>query len=262
MTAPGTTLDRFLDGALVVEQPAHGRHRAGLDAILLAATVPGEATGRLVDLGAGVGTAGLAVAARVPGVAVILAERDADAVALARANAARAENGGFGGRVSVVEVDLLRRGAARDAALPRESFDHVIVNPPFYPQREVSASPSRERAQAHVFTEGSLDDWLRVAAAVLAPKGRLHLIFRGDGLAEILAACAGRFGEVALRPVHPRADAPALRLLVTATKGSRARTSVSPGLVLHPPGSDLYLPRADAILRGRADLSRLSADNS
>ncbi|NLH82320.1 MAG: methyltransferase, partial [Phyllobacteriaceae bacterium] len=239
--------------------PARGRHRAGLDAILLAATVPTTARGRLVDLGAGVGTAGLAVAARVPGVAVTLAERDGEAVRLARANAARPENAGFGGRVAVVEVDLLRRGAARDAALPRESFDHAIVNPPFYAPREVRASPNTARAEAHVLADGDLDAWLRVAASVLAPKGRLHLIFRGDGLSEILAACAGRFGDVALRPVHPRADAPAHRLLVTATKGSRARPSLLPGVVLHPAGSDLYLPAADAILRGRADLSGLSA---
>jgi len=253
VTTAATTLDLFLDGRLVVEQPARGRHRAGLDAVLLAALVPAAATGRLVDLGAGVGTAGLAVAARVPGVRVTLAERDGAAATLARANAARPENA-VEGRVEVVEVDVLRRGAARDAVLPRESFDHVIVNPPFFAPSDVRASPHRARADAHVFAEGTLDDWLRVAASVLVPKGRLHLIFRGDGLAEILAACAGRFGDVAVRPVHPRADAPANRLLASAVKGSRARPSVLPGLVLHPPGSDLYRPEADAILRGRADL--------
>lgn len=257
MTTAATTLDRFLDGRLLVEQPARGRHRAGLDAILLAALVPAAATGRLVDLGAGVGTAGLAVAARVPGVRVTLAEHDAAAADLARANAARPENG-VAGRVDVVEVDVLRRGAARDAVLPRETFDHVIVNPPFFAPADVRASPHRARAAAHVFADGALDDWLRVAASVLVPKGRLHLIFRGDGLTEILAACAGRFGDVAVRPVHPRAEASANRLLVTAVKGSRARPSVLPGVVLHPPGADLYLPEADAILRGRADLAAVN----
>lgn len=260
MTAIATTLDRFLDGRLLIEQPAQGRHRAGLDAVLLAALVPMEATGRLVDLGAGVGTAGLAVAARVPGVSVTLAERDAATARLARANAARPENA-VAGRVAVVEVDVLRRGAARDAVLPRESFAHVICNPPFFAPSDVRASPHRARADAHVFAEGTLDDWLRVAVSVLVPKGRLHLIFRGDGLAELLAACAGRFGDVRLRPIHPRADAPANRLLASAVKGSRARPSVLPGVVLHPEASDLYLPGADAILRGRADLAGLSAGN-
>ncbi len=84
---------------------------------------------------------------------------------------------------------------------------------------------------------------------------RLALIFKGDGLAEILAACAGRFGAVALRPIHPRAEAPAHRLLVTAVKGSRARPSILPGLVLHPAEGNTYLAEADAVLRGRRDLA-------
>lgn len=255
MSEAATTLDRFLDGRLSLEQPARGRHRAGLDAVLLAALVPAAAGGRLVDLGAGVGAAGLAAAVRAPGLRVVLAERDPEAARLARANAERPANG-VADRVEVVEVDLLRRGAARDAALPRESFDRVVVNPPFFAPSEVRASPHDARAAAHVFADGALGDWLRVAASVLAPKGRLHLIFRGDGLAEILAALAGRFGDARIRPVHPRADAPAHRLLVSAVKGSRARPSLLPGLILHPADSDLYLPEADAVLRGRADLAR------
>lgn len=247
-----TTVDRFLDGRVTIEQPATGRHRAGLDAVLLAALVPATAVGRLVDLGAGVGTAGACVAARVPGVRVVLAEVDGQAARLAEANARRPENAAFGDRLSVVAVDLLRRGAARDAALPRESFEHVIANPPFFAPSEVRASPSGARARAHVFAEGTLDDWMRVAASVLRPHGRLAMIFKGDGLTEVLAALAGRFGAATIRPVHPRDDAPAHRLLIGAIKGSRARPSILPGLVLHPAESDRYTDPAEAILRGRA----------
>ncbi len=249
-----TTHDLFLDGRLTLEQPARGRHRAGLDAILLASAVPRDATGRLVDLGAGVGTAGLAVAARVPGVSVRLAERDAAVLDLARANVARAENADFGGRVEVVAVDLMARGGLREAALPRESAEWVISNPPFFAEGEVRASPSEARAAAHVFAGGTLDDWVRVAAATLAPHGRLALIFKGDGLGEILAATAGRFGALAITPVHPRGGAAAHRLIVTAIKGSRARPAILPGLILHPAGDHSYLPEAEAILRGRRGL--------
>jgi len=249
-----TTLDRFLDGRLTLEQPARGRHRAGLDAVLLAAAVPADATGRVVDLGAGVGTAGLSVAARVPGVEVVLAERDPGVLRLARANVARAENAAFGGRVSVVEVDLMAPGRAREALLPRESTERVICNPPFFAPSEVRASPAEARAQAHVFAEGTLDDWMRVAAATLATRGELALIFKGDGLGEILAACDGRFGALSIVPVHPRAGAAAHRLIVTAIKGSRARPAILPGLVLHPDGGNDYLAEADAILRGRRGL--------
>jgi hypothetical protein len=39
-------------------------HRSGMDAMMLAAAVPGSFAGRLADLGAGAGAAGLAVASR------------------------------------------------------------------------------------------------------------------------------------------------------------------------------------------------------
>ncbi|TBW34395.1 SAM-dependent methyltransferase [Siculibacillus lacustris] len=249
----GTTVDRFLGGRLAIEQPARGRHRAGLDAILLAAAVPADAVGRLIDFGAGVGTAGLAVATRVAGVAVILAERDAEALDLAARNRARCA-AEIAGRVTLAAVDLIV-GAAREAALGREAADWVIANPPYFTPHEVRASPSAARAAAHVLTAGGLEAWIRAAAATLAPGGRLALIFKGDGLAEILAACAGRFGEVAIRPIHPRAEAAAHRLLVTAIKGSRGPARIVPGLVLHPAAGSGYLDAADAVLRGDADLA-------
>ena len=248
-----TTIDQFLDGRLMLEQPAKGRHRAGLDAILLAAAVPEGATGWLVDLGAGVGTAGLAAATRAAGLSVVLAERDPVVAALARANALRGENAALHGRVEVVEVDLMAAAKAREAMLPRESADFVITNPPYFTPREVQASPSEARAAAHVLA-GTLDDWVRVAAATLRPHGRLALIFKGDGLAEILAATSGRFGAVEIVPIHPRAGEAAHRLIVTAIKGSRARAAIRPGVVLHPAGDNSYLARADAILRGRIGL--------
>ncbi|MEJ1157804.1 tRNA1(Val) (adenine(37)-N6)-methyltransferase [Prosthecomicrobium sp. N25] len=256
MTTAETTLDRFLGGRLAIEQPGRGRHRAGLDAILLAALVPPDAAGHLVDLGAGVGTAGLAAAIRAPGLRVTLVERDPAAVALARANAARPENGLLG-RVMVAEADVTAREAAREAAgLARESADWVILNPPFFAPGAVNASPAAARAAAHVLPEGGLAAWLRTAAALARPGGRLAVVFRADGLAEILAGLAGRFGAAAVRPVHPRAGEAAHRILVTATKGSRAAPGILPGLVLHPPGSSRYLDEADAVLRGEAGLDQ------
>jgi tRNA1(Val) A37 N6-methylase TrmN6 len=64
---PLVTNDAFLDGALSIRQLRSG-YRAGLDAVMLAAAVPGEAGRplRVLDVGAGVGTAGLCVAHRLP----------------------------------------------------------------------------------------------------------------------------------------------------------------------------------------------------
>src|SRR5438309_2705953 len=88
MTDPGEfSEDGFLGGKLRLRQLKSG-HRAGHDAMLLAAATPARAGDRVVDFGAGVGAAGLAVAKRVAGIDLVLVEIDATLAALARHNAA------------------------------------------------------------------------------------------------------------------------------------------------------------------------------
>src|SRR5215831_14784539 len=76
------TDDAALGGRLRLRQPARG-HRFGHDAILLAAATPAAAGEVAIDLGAGVGAAGLALAQRVAGLAVRLVEIDPALAALA-----------------------------------------------------------------------------------------------------------------------------------------------------------------------------------
>src|ERR1700750_2957588 len=81
------TEDAFLGGQLRLRQPRTG-HRAGHDAMLLAAATTARPGDRVADFGAGVGAAGLAVARRVPSARIVLIEIDEALAALARQNAA------------------------------------------------------------------------------------------------------------------------------------------------------------------------------
>ncbi|MGB6175434.1 MAG: methyltransferase, partial [Methylocella sp.] len=56
---PPVVADAFLGGRLLLCQPAEG-HRCGTDAVLLAAAAPADFSGLAIDVGAGVGAAGLA----------------------------------------------------------------------------------------------------------------------------------------------------------------------------------------------------------
>ena len=69
MTDPALDVseDAFLGGQLRMRQLKSG-HRAGHDAVLLAAATSTRSGDRVADLGAGVGVAGLALARRVAGV--------------------------------------------------------------------------------------------------------------------------------------------------------------------------------------------------
>src|SRR5207237_1286724 len=95
--------DAVLGGTLRLRQPRRG-HRVGHDAILLAAFCPARLGDRVVELGAGVGAAGLALAVRVPGATVTLIEIDPTTAALAGENA---KLNGMAERVRAVALDVL-----------------------------------------------------------------------------------------------------------------------------------------------------------
>src|SRR6476659_4843518 len=97
MSAEDFTDDAVLGGRLVLRQPRRG-HRVGHDAILLAAATGGSRGGHAIELGAGLGAAGLALAQRVPGLGMTLIELDPALAALAKHNAG---HNGFADRVRV-----------------------------------------------------------------------------------------------------------------------------------------------------------------
>ncbi|MFO7806744.1 MAG: methyltransferase, partial [Paracoccaceae bacterium] len=61
------TQDAFLGGQLYLWQPRRGGYRAGVDPVLLAASVPAQAGETVLELGCGVGAAMLCLHARVKG---------------------------------------------------------------------------------------------------------------------------------------------------------------------------------------------------
>ncbi|KPF66747.1 hypothetical protein IP69_14505 [Bosea sp. AAP35] len=246
--------DRLLDGRLILRQPRRG-HRAGSDAILLAAAVPELGEGPLIDIGAGVGTIGLAVALAQPALQVVLLERDPDLAALASQNIALNE---LGARVSVLAGDIAGPAAALGLAPAR--FACAAMNPPFYPPRDIKGSPVPNRRAAHV-AEGPLDPWLKAARRLLQPGGRIVLIHRAQALAEVLQGLATGFGDVAIRPVHARANRPAIRIIVTAVLGSRKPAELLPGFVLNRAEGG-FTPESEAVHRGETRLSMAAEGKS
>jgi tRNA1(Val) A37 N6-methylase TrmN6 len=233
MTDPATstrefTEDAFLGGQLRLRQPKSG-HRAGHDAMLLAAATPARPGDRVVDFGAGVGAAGLAVARRVAGIKLVMVEIDEALAALARGNAASNVI-----PADVVVLDVTSSAEAFAAAgLSPDSCDVVLMNPPFNDSRRHRASPDKAREIAHVATSVTLASWIHASLRILKSGGVLTLIWRADGLSEVLAALDRGFGSLAILPVHADAARPALRVLVRAVKGGKAPTQIHAGLVLN-----------------------------
>jgi tRNA1(Val) A37 N6-methylase TrmN6 len=228
-------------------QPAKG-HRAGTDAVLLAASAPARPGDVVVDVGAATGAVGLMVAAREGQARLVFVERDPDLAELCRRNIA---DNGIEGRVAV--ADVLDKASRSAGDLIPESADLVLTNPPFLEEGQARISPDRGRAAAHALPPGGLAAWLKACMGLLKPKGRLVLIHRADRLADCLEAMGQGMGGIALRFVHPALDQPAIRVLLTATKGSRAPLGILPPVVLNGPDGR-FTPHAEALHRGEASL--------
>ncbi len=245
--APRASADAFLGGGLRLYQPAGG-HRAGTDAILLAAGVPAGMAGLAIDAGAGVGAAGLAAALAAPGLRLALLEREPDLAALARANIAA---NALQERAFVSEADLLAPASCRAAGLEPQSATLVLTNPPFLSADEVRVSPDPAKASAHVIGAGGLEAWVSACLALLQPGGTFLMIHRADALAAVLHAVARGLGALIVLPIHPAADRAATRILVRGLKGRRTPLRLAPPLVLHEQNG-AFTPRAEALHRGEA----------
>ena len=240
--APPTTRDAFYGGRLQLRQPAEG-HRSGTDAVLLAAAVPRDAKGFVIDVGAGVGVAGLGVAVLCPAARVLLVENEPNTLRLAEVNIV--ENG-LAGRASVALCDIFDRDQRRSIGSRAEV---VITNPPFHEATAVRRSPSANRDAAHVLAKGTtLGDWLEGCLDLLAPKGALIVIHAASALPEILTAFGRRLGAISLMAIHARAEAPARRVVVRGIEGRRSPLTIASPLILHD--GEGFSRQAEAIHRG------------
>ena len=197
--------------------------------MLLAAATPARPGQRVVDFGAGVGAAGLAVAKRVAGIELVLVEIDAGLAALARDNAAA---NAIAAEVIVLDVTSSAQAFAA-SGLPPDGVDVVLMNPPFNDPARHRASPDQARSVAHVATAATLESWVHAARRILKSGGVLTVIWRADGISEVLAALDRGFGSLAILPVHGDRATPAIRVLVRATKGGKAPTQIHAALLLN-----------------------------
>ncbi len=241
---PATSEDAVLGGRLRLRQPLAG-HRVGHDAILLAAATEACAGETAVDLGAGVGGAGLALARRVDGLMVTLVEIDSVLAALAAGNAKLND---LDARVDVRICNAEDRDALAAAGIAAGSADRVLMNPPFRDAVRQNLSPDPARRRAHAAAPGLLPRWIASAAWLLRPGGVLTLIWHADARDDVLAALSGEFGAVALLPVYPRPERPAIRILVRAEKSGQGAPAELPGLMLND-AQGRPTPAAEAVLR-------------
>ncbi|HKY94568.1 MAG TPA: methyltransferase [Kiloniellales bacterium] len=242
-TPADTTLDRLLGGRVTLKQPAEG-YRVALDPVLLAAAVDPPQGGRVLDLGCGVGAAALCLLARRSDLTVLGLELQPELAGLAAENAALNE----AKRFHVLQGDA----AAAQRIVPAGTFDAVLSNPPHLAATSGRATANASRDLAHLESSLDLGGWIKAALSWLKPRGTLTLVHRADRLPELLTALRKGAGAIRICPLWPRAGEPAKRVLLAATKASRAPARLLPGLVLHE--GTAFSAAAEAVLRHGAAL--------
>ncbi|MEM9578472.1 MAG: methyltransferase [Pseudomonadota bacterium] len=240
------TRDAFLGGKLHLLQPRKG-YRAGVDPVLLAATVEAQPGDRVLDLGCGVGAAALCLGARVPGLSLTGVEVQEDYAALARRNGGHA--------FEVVTADL----ADLPLHIRQRQFDHVLANPPYYDRAASLASDNTSRETA-LGEMTPLSLWVKIAAKRLAPKGYAHFIHRVERLPEILNTMTGRLGSIEVLPLAPRQGRATELVIVRGRKNGRGAFRLHAPLILHEGSvhqidADSYVPHVKAALRDGAALA-------
>ncbi len=244
----------FLGGQLRLWQPVSG-YRAGVDPVLLAASVPAISGQSVLELGCGAGAAILCLAARVPGLDLCGVELQPAYAELARRNAT---DNAF--RVDVVQADL----TALPAELKQRQFDLVIANPPYYRAGAHSSASDHGRKIA-LGEQTPLTEWFDVATRRLAPRGYLHMIQKADRLPDMLMACQRRLGSVEVLPLTARTGREAELVILRARKGGRASFRLHAPVILHvgdrhERDGESYSPEVSAVLRDGAALGPFHTD--
>ena len=240
------TKDSFLGGGIRIWQPKTG-YRAGIDPILLAATVNVSAGQKVLDLGCGVGTASFAIGYRVKNVELYGIEIQKVFADLADLNS---KENGIEFQVECTNISNL------SSNITSKNFDHVIANPPYFDRKSSVRGINVSKEKSFGDTR-PISEWLKVAAKRAKPKGFVHFILRSDRLIEIFTNMPNSLGSLVITPVISRKNENAKLTILHAKKNGRAGFIISSPIVLHPQKSDIrekYIPEVDKVLRNGASL--------
>lgn len=240
------TKDSFLGGGIRIWQPKKG-YRAGIDPILLAASVNVSAGQKVLDLGCGVGTASFAIGYRVKNVELYGIEFQKVFADLADLNS---KENGIEFQVECTNISDL------SSNITSKNFDHVIANPPYFDRKSSVRGINVYKEKSFGDTR-PISEWLKVAAKRAKPKGFVHFIVRSDRLMEIFTNMPNSLGSLVITPVISRKNENAKLTILHAKKNGRAGFIISSPIVLHPLKSDSrekYVPEVDKVLRNGASL--------
>ncbi len=166
----GETLD-FICGHFRIFQYAKG-HRYSTDDVLTAwyGTTHAPRVDRAADLGSGIGSVALISAWRLPGATFCTLEAQEISLRLARKTM---RYNGLESRFTLYHGDLRDESVLAN----EEPFDLVTGSPPYFPPGTATEADHSQAIPARIEVRGSVADYARTAARILAPGGVFAFVF-------------------------------------------------------------------------------------
>jgi tRNA1Val (adenine37-N6)-methyltransferase len=239
MSGLPTTTDTFYHGKVIVKQLKKG-YRFAVDSPILAAFLP-RSTRPALEVGCGVGVVSLLALQqkKFPAVTGIEIQDALYRLAVDNGAANRLE-----ARFHVIRGDFNRIHAGI------ANVHTVFCNPPFFRTDRGHVSPEPTIRLARFEVALTLAGLLRGCAAVLAPQGRVFLIFPYSRQKELLeTSVAHGLHAGRLRSVQPFADSPPDRFLVQLQKTKAKCRRDEPLVIFQDKG--VYYREMDRILAGK-----------
>lgn len=210
----------LLRGALKIYQPDEREGlRVNVDTILLAHFTRPKRGEKILEIGCAHGAVSLILAKR--GFSVQGVDIQPHLIELAKRNAAL---NGLDADFFAADIRDYKKIA------PAQSFDRIVVNPPYDEEGSCRRSPSEARSASVQGSRCTLGDVIAASHYLLKNRGRLDIVIRSDRTGELFALLDRyKTPPKIMRCVHPRPKERASVLLAEAVR------SGGKGVVVEPP---------------------------
>lgn len=237
----------LLRGKVKLLQPKKGFH-ASIDTVFLASFAPVKDKDKVLDVGCGVGSAGLCSVSRNKNISLTGIDIQQELIDLAHQNAAlnSAED-----RCRFFCANILD-----EKIIENNCFNSILMNPPYQESGTHTPSPQKIKALSHGedASGATLEDWVKYAHKKLKNGGHLTIIHRADRLDDVIVALEKRrwFGSLVVLPLCSYAGEDAKRVLIRARKERYAPLVLKSPLVIHDKGGAYTSAALEVLEQGKA----------
>ena len=220
---PDVTCDEFFNGRLKLLQPLNGP-RVNLDTILLSSWVKIHAhDSRVIEAGCASGAISLILAMKF-NVHVTGLDIQGDLIELAKRNA----------ELNSISNASFIHGDLRDSSIfPRESFDALVINPPYESLSRGRLSSNSSRSTARLELSCNINDVGEFAFRVLRSKGRMFSVFSSERLDVFINAMTShRIIPKRIRFVYPKMNYNSGIFLSECIKNAGEGLNILPPLIV------------------------------